>query len=297
MSSSRKTIFPHGFVRTRIALAAVFLLLAGCGEIPQPFRHEGADPSLAPAAARGIEVRPLDDSPRSLQLAEAIVRHLTEAEIPASTRRVVSGAWVLGGTMAPAAGGASLRWTLSRGDGESLGGLEQTIPAATWTRATPRILDRIAAEVVDKLNGPLHGGTSTEAAAPAAETTIRLLPLAGLPGDGNTALATAMRTVLRRDGFAVVDGEADFRLRGQATVTPGRPNEEILAVAWTVVTKGGEDLGTSAQQGAVPKGRLAGPWGSLATDIAAGGAEGIGEIVRAAVAADATRGLTIPPSP
>lgn len=279
----------------RAAALFLLLLLAACGDIPQPFRHEGTNPALTPAVARGVEVRPLDPSPRSAQLAAAIVRHLVDAEIPAATQVVVPGAWVLSGTVTPTADVAMLRWTLSRPgggpDGEMLGGVEQKVPAATWARATPRTIDLVAAEVVDKLMGPLHGGTTADAVV----TAIRLLPLVGLPGDGGTALATAMRVMLTRDGFKVVEGEADFLLRGQVTVTPGHAGEEVLAVAWTVAAKDGGDLGTSAQQGPVPKGRLAGPWGSLAADIAAGGAEGIGQIIRAATTDKPAKGLVIPP--
>lgn len=279
----------------RIALLLPVLLLAACGDIPQPFRHEGANLAVAPVAARGVVVRPLDPTPRSSQLADAIVRRLLAAEIPASTREVVAGAWVIRGAVETDDAAAALHWTLSRSGGEVLGGVEQKIPAGAWSRATPKTIERIAAEVVDKLMDSLHGGTApaTEVAGPA----IRLLPLTGLPGDGDTALAAAMRTMLKRGGLRVVEGDADFLLRGQVTVTPGRSGDEVLAVAWTVA-RGGEDLGTSAQQGAVPKGRLAGPWGSLASDIAAGGADGVSEIVRAAAAPanPGARGLVTPPS-
>jgi hypothetical protein len=270
-------------------------MLTGCGDIPQPFRHEGPNLAVAPVAARGVVVRPLDQSSRGVQLAEAIVRHLLEAEIPASTREVVAGAWVISGAVESSATAASLRWTLSRPGSEPLGGLEQTIPAGAWARATPKTIELIAAEVAAKLLVTLQGDAPV-AAAEIAGPTIRLLPLAGLPGDGAAALTSAMRTMLGRGGLRVVDGDADFQLRGQVTVTPGRAGEEVLAVAWTVTAPTGEDIGSSAQDGAVPKGRLNGPWGSLAADIAAGGAEGVAEIVRTAVTPPPERkGLVTPP--
>ncbi|MDO8605557.1 MAG: hypothetical protein Q7R40_03380 [Phaeospirillum sp.] len=277
-------------------LFLLFFILAGCGDIPQPFRHEGANLVVAPVAARGVVVRPLDQSPRGMQLAEAIVRHLLIAEIPASTREATTGAWVISGEVEDSAAAASLRWTLTRSGNQAQGGLEQTIPAGAWARATPKTMDLIAAEVVAKLMGTLHDDAPP--AAPEVQgPSIRLLPLVGLPGDGAAALTSAMRTMLGRGGLKVVDGAADFQLRGQVTVTPGRSGEEVLAVAWTVISPTGEDIGASAQEGAVPKGRLAGPWGSLATDIAAGGAEGVGEIVRNAVTpAPERKGLVIPPS-
>ena len=87
----------------------------------------------------------------------------------------------------------------------------------------------------------------------------------------------------------------DFLLRASVTVAPGRPGEDVLAVTWSVTTAKGGEIGNSAQQGPVAKGQLAGPWGSLAADIALGGAEGVAEIVRnAAGPKPAERGLVIP---
>lgn len=275
------------------------LVLAACGDVPQPFRHDGDNLALVPRAARGVLVRPLDESPRSAQLADAMVKRLLESEIPASTRPVVPGAWVLGGEVEAGASAALLHWTLTRPpEGEVLGGVEQKIPAGPWARGTPKTIDLIAAEVVEKLMGPLHGD-GPAAAVKQAGPAIRLLPLVGLPGDGDTSLTSAMRAMLQRGGLTVVDTEAaaDFLLRGQVTLSPGSAGEEVLAVAWTVIARGGRELGTSAQQGAVPKGRIAGPWGTLAADIAAGGAEGIGEIVRSANRTSSSeKTLATPPS-
>ncbi|RAU23109.1 hypothetical protein CU669_02795 [Paramagnetospirillum kuznetsovii] len=265
-------------------MVAAFFLLTACGDIPQPFRHEGLNHAVAPSAGRGIVVRPLDDSARSVQLAEAVVRKLLEVEIPASTRPVVAGAWVIAAQAEPGPTATALHWTLTRSDGEELGGVDQSIPAGPWGRATPRTLDLIAAEVVDKLSGALTGGAmgKAEAAPVTAGPTVQLLALGGLPGDGDKALWAAMRRMLDSGGLRLVEGEADFRVRGQVTVSPGTPGEEILAVAWTVMGRDGQALGTAAQQGGVPKGRLSGAWGGLASDIAAGGADGVMEIIRAA---------------
>ena len=276
---------------------SVFLLLTACGDIPQPFRHDLPNPALAPSAARGVVVRPPDDSPQAGQVADAIIRRLMDAESPASRKEVVAGAWVLGSEVVAAPGLTVLRWTLTRPpSGEVLGGLEQRIPAATWVRGSSKTIELVAAEVVDKLMGPLHGdGAGGSAAAEPVEPSIRLLPLSGLPGDGDRSLAKAMGSALKQVGLRPVEGEADFLLRASVTVAPGRPGEDVLAVTWSVTTAKGGEIGNSAQQGPVAKGQLAGPWGSLAADIALGGAEGVAEIVRnAAGPKPAERGLVIP---
>lgn len=258
-------------------------LLAGCGDIPQPFRHDGLNPALAPVAARGVVVRPPGDDERATRVADAIVRRLLESEIPASTKPVMAGAWLIAAEIDPGPTATRLTWRLTRGDAEVMASLTQTIPAGPWSRATPKTIEIIAAEVADKLSPPLHG-ESADTPSPKLPV-VRLLPLTGLPGDGDKALAAAMRRMLERAGLKVTEteGPADFTVRGQITLTPGGGADETLAAAWVVAIADGTDLGSAAQQGAVPKGRLTQPWGSLAGDIAAGGAEGVIEIIRAAM--------------
>jgi hypothetical protein len=262
--------------------ALLLVLLAACGDIPQPFRHDGINAAVAPRVARGVVVQPLDDGPRARQLADAIVRKLLEADVPASIREVVPGALVISGKAVPAPGGAALAWTLSRPGGDVMGEIEQTVPTSAWSKASPKTIGLIAAEVVDKLSPMLHGEGPDSLSADIAPS-VRLVPLSGLPGDGDTALTAAMRRLLHKSGLKPAEGDADFVVRAQAGVTPGKAGEEMLAISWTVADRKGEDLGSAAQQGALPKGRLAGPWGSLATDIAAGGVDGVVEIVRAAL--------------
>jgi hypothetical protein len=276
-------------------LCLAFLLTA-CGDIPQPFRHETENPALAPSAARGVVVRPPDDSPLAGQVADSIVRRLLEAEIPASRKEVVAGAWILSGEVVPAPGLALIRWSLTRPpSGEVLGGLEQKVPAAVWARGSAKTVELIAAEVMEKLGGPLHGDGGGAVAPEPEGPTIRLLPLTGLPGDGGGSLAKAMVLALRQVGLRPVEGEAEFLLRAAVTVAPGSPGEDMLSVTWSVASAKGNEMGNSAQQGPVPKGRLDGPWGSLAGDIAGGGAEGVAEIVRStATPKPAERGLVIP---
>lgn len=267
---------------SRFAALGLLLLLPACGDIPQPFRHEGLNHAVVPVGARGVVVLPVEDTPRGNQLAEIIVRRLLAAEIAASTRPVAPGAGVIAAEVEPGAGLAHFRWHLLGPEGVALGGLEQRVPVGAWGRATPKTLELMAAEVVEKLSPALLGDDGGPEAA-ALRPTVRLEPLSGAPGDGDKALAAAMRRILEGNGLQLVEGEADFVVRGQVTLAPGRADEELLAVSWTVSGRDGAALGSAAQQGGVPKGRLSGPWGSLAADIAAGGVDGVMQILRAAM--------------
>ena len=272
----------------RLLLVPVFLLGA-CGDIPQPFRHDGINAAVAPRAPRGVVVRPPDDSATGAALANAIVKRLLEAEVPAATREVVPGAWVIAAQTETGIATKVLHWSLAVPGAAPMGGLDQSLPTDVWAHAGPATIDRMADEVVSRLSSALHGDVAAEpppgAQQPGRVPVVRLEPLTGLPGDGDKALGSAMRRTLDGMGVRFTGGEPDFIIRGRVTVAAGRPGEETLDVAWSVVNaRTGEVLGTAAQQGAVPKGRLSGPWGSLASDIAAGGADGIADIITSAPA-------------
>jgi hypothetical protein len=264
-------------------LGMTLSVLAACGEMPQPFRHEGLNPSVAPPGPRNVMVRPPDDGPSGNALAGAIVKRLADQDIPASTRSAVAGSWVLAAEPESRGAALTLRWRLASPDGEPPASFTQTIPAAVWEKAGPATLDRMADEVVGYFNPALHGADpAAPPAAPPRVPVVRIEPVAGLPGDGDTALPKALGNALRRLGIRLGGPDAELAVRGRVAVLPGRAGEEILEVTWMVLDgRDGRELGKAAQQGALPKGRLAGPWGALAGDVAAGGAEGIADIIAA----------------
>lgn len=264
---------------------ALLLLVAACGEMPQPFRHEGLNPSVAPPGPRSVMVRAPDDGPSGAGLAGAIVKRLAEQDIPASTRSATAGSWVLAAEPEGRGATLALRWLLAPPDGEPPASFTQTLPAGVWEKAGAATLNRMADEVVAHFGPALHGvDPDAPAAPPPRVPVVRIEPLAGLPGDGNTALAGAMRRILDRMGMRLVedDAQADFRVQGRISITADAGGQDLLAASWTVISPAGEELGTANQQGPVPKGRLNGVWGSLAGDIAAGGADGVAQILRSA---------------
>jgi len=263
-------------------LVLPLLILTGCGDVPKPFRHDGPNAALVPTAARAVLVQRIDDEPRSTALTDAVVRHLLESEIPATTRSGGGGAWTLVPVAENGPSATVLHWTLLRADGTNAADFTQTVPAEAWRTPSPRLADGLAADVVVKLMPVLNG--TPPAAPPPPPITVRLTPLSDLPGDGNTALSGALRRLLEKSGYKPVEGEAaaDFVVRAQATITAAPGGQESLTMVWIVGGTDGAELGRVSQQGEVPKGRLARPWGSLASDIAAGGVEGIGDLIRTA---------------
>jgi hypothetical protein len=271
---------PQALVAVATLLAAI--LLAGCGELPQPFRHEGINRLAIPTAPRGVVVRPVDDAPFGPALAESLVGRLLEAEVAATTREAAPGSWVLTGEPTEDGRRPAIRWTLVDGGGAEVASYMQAVPAAALVAADARTLKSVATEVVSKLSGPLHGELALEDQPPAIlPPSVKVVPPLGLPGDGSKALAQAMRRALLGYGLILRDDVTDFVVTGRATVNTARAAADDLDVAWVVTAvKDGAELGVAQQAGAVPKGKLGGAWGSLAADIAAGGAEGVIAIVR-----------------
>jgi hypothetical protein len=263
----------------------LLLVVTACGDLPQPFRHEGLNAAVAPPGPRGVVVRPPDDSQTGATLAQEIVKRLADQDIPASTRSAASGFWVLAAATETTIATKKLAWRLITSGGEPPEDFQQSLPTASWEKAGPATISRLADEVVARYAATLHGEMPQDAAAPVTPgLTIRIEPLGGLPGDGDTALFRALGRSLQRLGLTLAakekEKEADLAVRGRIALVPGGAGEEILDITWLVLdAKTGEELGKAAQQGALPKGRLAGPWGGLAGDIAAGGADGIAEIV------------------
>lgn len=271
---------------TALLLAAA---AAGCGEIPQPFRHAGAPPPLTrPKLPRGLTVRPVEGLPDAPGLAEALVKALEIHEVPAVVRAGPAFGHVVEAEAAEPDGRPGLLWTLRAPDGQTAPIRFQPLPAPAGldAAAIQREADATARALAERLTDPDLAPRPGATAAAAEETrpSVAVRPFAGLPGDGDHALTRATRQALDRGGFRVrdADADADYVVEGRVSVIPGLPGEETVAVSWTVRDKAGGELATIDQDGVVPRGRLDSPWGSLARDIAEGGAAGVREVVRAA---------------
>ncbi|MGE5546090.1 MAG: hypothetical protein ACM33T_04265 [Solirubrobacterales bacterium] len=265
------------------ALLMLALALAACGELPQPFRHEGPLPPLArPKFGRGVTIRPSEGVPDAAARADALVKALELLEIPATVRSGPSFGHVVDAEPAEESGVPGLRWTLRAPDGQASAiAFQRVSPTAGASRdALKRQAGELAAALARHFDDPdaqaPHGAPAPRRAG------VRLVPFATLPGDGNRSLTRATREALERSGVLVVEEGGDYIVEGRVTILPGAPGEENLVLAWTVKGGDGQEIATVDQQGAVRKGQLSGAWGPLARDIAEGGAAGVLEVVREA---------------
>lgn len=280
-------------MRTAAVVGTVLVaaLAAACGEIPQPFRHddEGVPRLARPKMTRGVTIRPPEPTPEGRAQAEALVRALEEQEVPALVSDTQAFGYVIEGEMRDGAKGPVVRWTLKAPDGTEAASADQPALAPPPGRDGPILMKRAALPAAALLARPLDDPDALPSPGtpqPTAEDTrptASILPLRGLPGDGDKSLTEALKRALGRAGLRVMDDGADYVVEGRISVTPGRPGEDVVGVVWIV--RGGADgkseLGRINQDGAVPRGRLSQGWGTMARDIAEGGAAGVSQVVLA----------------
>lgn len=270
------------------ALVLAAMGLAACGDIPQPFRHdEDGVPRLArPKMTRGVTIHPPEDSAQGRALADSLVRALEDQDVPALVSDGPAFGHVIDGTLNDGGKTVSVRWVLKSPDGSQTATATHTIAKASLEQNNPAILKRSAATAAVALAAPLADPDAQPTANPGPTAvdnrpTVAVIALKGLPGDGDTALTAAIRRALGRGGLLVKDEGADYMVQGMVGVAAGRPGEDIVSVSWVVRRGDGAELGRISQDGSIPRGRLAQSWGTLARDIAEGGAAGVVEVVLA----------------
>jgi hypothetical protein len=103
----------------------------------------------------------------------------------------------------------------------------------------------------------------------------------GAPGDGNSALASALQRELSRHGVAIT-GRNDvttYKVEGKVSmgaVKDGKDGKvQPIQIDWRVRDPQGKSLGTVSQKNEIPPGSLDGTWGKTADAAAAAAAQGI----------------------
>lgn len=274
---------------------ALVLLLAGCGDLPQPFRGNPgrAARSLAVPLAIRLAVPPppqaLLDEANARRLAQAVTEGLQGQEVPAIATdtplpldwRLDITADNLGATIRP-------RFQLFNADGVSQGVHDGApVPIRGWAEPTPPMLTAVATQAVPGLTRLLLSVQAARASAQpsaiaAGPPRVRFLPVRGAPGDGATSLAARMREFMSNLGFVVQDAAegAQYGLTALVQVTPAANNQQLVELHWVVTRRDGEELGRVIQLNEVPNGRLNRFWGDIAYVAAEQASGGVQTIIR-----------------
>lgn len=238
-----------------MAVMAVAMAVAGCGNLPRPFSPENktiveAD-ALLPRDGAGVVV----DEALCPAAGGAMIEALNRLDIPAT-----AGPGNRGSMRLVCDGDA---WRLIDADNARLGDISFDSP------------DRVAQGVLTLLG--------RDAFSPADNRLPALVvaPVIGAPGDGETALTRAMALALKGRGVDLAQEFDDTALVvvGSVVISDHDPGSQFVEVIWELLSPDGTRLGIVSQENTIDTGVLDGPWGSIAPVIASAGAEGVIDLI------------------
>lgn len=278
----------------RFALAAL-LALAACGDLPQP--HRGRPGGLAPGLIIPLAVRlAIPPPPEALMsdaaarlYSEAMAEALQAADVPAvATTTPLPLDWRLQITAQNNGATVTPRYIILNADGQGQGAVAGApVPTRLWAEASPETLRNIAQQATPRVTQLLLSVQAARASAdPAAiqagPPRLRLIPVRGAPGDGNTALTARLRDFLGNRGYVVQDlaDGAAFAVTAEVSVVPAGPGLQRVEIQWIVSRRDGYELGRVLQLNEVPTGALSRNWGDVAYAAAEEAAGGVQTIIR-----------------
>jgi uncharacterized lipoprotein YmbA len=201
---------------------------------------------------------------------------------------------VTGEEMAPS-GAAKDPWTAVTGAVTQSIADKTATQLATWLTANrpagaPPVAGQTAPDTTTGAQRPIAAAAPPTTPSPepvAARTTTASLPssaavaaivptVTGAPGDGNTALSSALQRELSRQGVTMANRPgASYRIEGKVALGQGQAGKQTIQIDWLVRDPQGRSLGTVSQKNEIPEGSLNGSWGNTADAAAGAAAQGI----------------------
>lgn len=286
------------------------LLLAACGDLPQPFRNRPglqaqrlamplavrlAVPPPQQAMLQDTAARKLADSVASALQAQEVPAVATDAPLPLDWRVDIQ-AERQGQVVLP-------RFRLLDADGRPQAASDgEPVPLRDWASPTSELLNQVASQAAPALTRLLlqveaaQKATDPDSLA-AGPPRVRLAGVRGAPGDGNTSLAARMREFLGNEGYVVQDTAegAAYGLEAEVNVVPAGRGLDRVEIQWIVSRRDGEELGRVVQMNEVPSGRLNRLWGDIAYAAAQEASGGVKTVIVNAQAAPPPEAAASPP--
>ncbi len=274
----------------RLLFLAGLLLLAGCGALPRPFAGHpgavGAQLAAPPPARLAVPSPPGLPPAQAAMLAQALAAQLVGETVPAEAGPPRKGDWQLAVDAPAAAAGVTPRFTVLDDHGHPRGAVSAAVvPASAWDSGDPATLGLVAKTVAPRIASLLSGIDLAERKADPTSlvnraANVRVLPVTGAPGDGDTALHDQLSRELAALGPHIQSGAdgADFTVAGRVDVVPGTHGLDSVTIDWTVTDARGL-AGHVTQVNAVPHGSLAHAWGDVAVYAAHEAAAGVKQVM------------------
>ncbi|WP_419728619.1 hypothetical protein [Lichenicola sp.] len=271
-------------------------LLAGCGDLPQPFAENPGAEALrlaTPPPAR-LDIPPpahalLADA-QAQQWSQALADSLLLKEVPAVAQPARKGDWHLVVDASLEGDQVVPRYRIVSPAGKVRASANGTpVPADAWASADPALLKANAQLAAAQVSTMLTGIQAAVAQADPNSllnrpTRIWFTGVTGAPGNGNLELARQM-AVLLPDGHNTLQTtarNADYTVSGHVTISkPDRASDGVqhIEIVWTVQNAKGHEAGKATQLHDVPAHSLDGYWGDVAADAAQEAASGIHEVI------------------
>lgn len=122
---------------------------------------------------------------------------------------------------------------------------------------------------------PVSARTTT-ASLPANDVAAIVPAVSGAPGDGSTALSSALQRELTRQGVTLANRPGtSYRIEGKVAMGTPADGKQTIQIDWLVRDPQGRSLGTVSQKNDIPEGSLDNSWGSTADAAAGAAAQGI----------------------
>ena len=265
------------------------LMLAACGDLPQPFAGQPgalATHLAAPPIARLVVIPPGDD-PTAALWAKDTAAALVAAEMPALVGHPDAIDWSVRLSLTQAGGLIVPHYALYDGTGKARASITGTpLPRSLWGVGNPDVLTQSAKDAAPQIGDLLTG---IEAARMNADPNslvhraarLLLLPGQGATGDGDRSLPAQMAIALKSQGILVTRdaSQADYRLRVEVVVSDAGPAQQQVQIIWILTDAQSREAGRIAQLNDVPAHSLDGRWGEVAAAAASQAAGGVAQVI------------------
>ncbi len=106
-------------------------------------------------------------------------------------------------------------------------------------------------------------------------------PVVGAPGDGQQALAAALKRNLSSRGIALTTKPSlqTYTVKGNVAMGQAVGGKQDIEIKWLVLDPKGQKVGTVAQKNKIPQGSLNGKWGKTADAAASAAGQGVAKLL------------------